>query len=185
MTSKKDQDYANLAEIDPTIIVDLRYATTNNFTHQVIYDFKQAIARIDTAKKLREANQALRKQGYRIKVWDAYRPVYAQEKLFEVWPDPTWVAKPNPNFSHQKGVTFDVTLTDMACNELEMPTAFDDFTAAAKRDAPRNTVADKHYRILTEAMEAAGFVGYENEWWDFRDADMAEFGPKPVDPKKY
>lgn len=185
MNNKFNQGYLNVKTIAPDVIVDLRYATTNNFTGKVIYDFDQAIAREDTVRKLAVASDNLKRQGYRIKIWDAYRPVYAQKHLFEVYPDPTWVAEPDPNFSHQKGVTFDVTLTDLAGNELEMPTAFDDFTAAAKRTAPRTQQIDKNYHILTDAMETAGFVGYENEWWDFRDADMDQFGPNQVDPKEY
>lgn len=185
MTDKKNQGYINLKDIDPDIIVDLKYATEDNFTHQVVYDFDQAIARIDTAKKLGVASAALKKQGYRLRVWDAYRPTYAQLKLFEVYPDPIWVAEPDPNFSHQKGVTFDLTLTDMDGNDLEMPTPFDDFTGAAKRSAPKNPTAQKNYDILNNALTEAGFTGYENEWWDFRDTDADLFGPLEVDPKDY
>lgn len=89
MTSKQDQGYMNVKDVAPDIIVDLKYATTDNFTHQVVYDFDQAIARIDTVKKLGKASQLLKDQGYRLRIWDAYRPVYAQENLFKVYPDPT------------------------------------------------------------------------------------------------
>lgn len=177
--------FTNIQMLDPSIIVDLRYATTNNFTNQKIYDFATAIARTGTAEKLAKASLALRNQGYRIKVWDAYRPVKAQERLFEVYPDPEFVAKPNPNFSHQKGVTFDLTLCDMSGNELEMPTAFDDFTAKAHRNAECSPEAEKNYQILDVAMNKAGFVGYENEWWDYRDAEMDDYGPASADPNDY
>ncbi|KRK89564.1 M15 family metallopeptidase [Lentilactobacillus sunkii] len=187
MADKKTQGYINLHDVDPDIIFDLKYATEDNFTHQVVYDFDQAIARIDTAKKLANASKDLKNQGYRIKIWDAYRPTYAQKRLFEVYPDPTWVAEPDPNFSHQKGVTFDLTLTDLDGNEIEMPTPFDDFKGGAKRSEKSSwtPTAQKNYDILNEAMLKAGFKGYENEWWDFRDSDMDEFGPLEVDPKDY
>lgn len=94
--------FTNIQHLDPEIIVDLRYATTNNFTHQVIYDFTTAIVRTGTAHKLAKASALVKQQGYRLKVWDAYRPVSAQRRLFEVYPDPEFVAQPNPNFSHQK-----------------------------------------------------------------------------------
>lgn len=187
MASKKDQGYINVKDVDQDVIVDLKYATSDNFTHQVVYDFKDAISRIDTVKKLANASKALKAKGYRLKIWDAYRPTYAQRRLFEVYPDPIWVAQPDPNFSHQKGVTFDITLTDQAGNDIEMPTGFDDFTGAAKRSAKAtwSPEAQKNYDILNDAMTAAGFVGYENEWWDFRDSDADEFGPLEVDPKDY
>ncbi|MBZ2200048.1 MAG: M15 family metallopeptidase [Lentilactobacillus hilgardii] len=187
MTSKKDQGYLNVHDVDPDIIVDLKYATTDNFTHQIVYDFDQAISRIDTVKKLGNASKILKDQGYRLRIWDAYRPIYAQKRLFEVYPDPIWVAEPNPNFSHQKGVTFDLTLTDQAGNNMEMPTPFDDFTGLAKRSEKPNwsTEAQKNYDILNHAMTQAGFVGYENEWWDYRDSNADKFGPLEVDPKDY
>jgi D-alanyl-D-alanine dipeptidase len=187
MASKKDQGYINVHDVDPSIIVDLKYATTDNFTHQIIYDFDQAIARIDTVHKLAAASKALKPQGYRLRIWDSYRPIYAQKKLFEVYPDPVWVAEPDPNFSHQKGITFDLTLTDLAGENVEMPTPFDDFTGLAKRQQYDSwtPAAQKHYDILNDAMTNAGFNGYENEWWDFRDADADEFGPLQVDPKDY
>ncbi len=134
--SELETGFTNVQALDPGILVDLRYATTNNFTHQVVYDFTTAIARTGTAKKLAAASAALRQQGYRLKIWDAYRPVTAQRRLFDVYPDPSFVAEPDPNFSHQKGVTFDLTLCDLDGNELEMQTAFDDFTAAAHRCSP-------------------------------------------------
>ncbi len=74
--------FINIQQVDPSIIVDLKYATNDNFTGQAIYDFTVAIARIGTAKKLAVAAQQLRSQGYRLKVWDAYRPTTAQQRLF-------------------------------------------------------------------------------------------------------
>ena len=95
------------------------------------------------------------------------------------------MAKPNPNFSHQKGVTFDVTLCDAAGNELEMQTEFDDFTIAAHRDFNRTPLQEKHYQILDQAMQAAGFFGYENEWWDYRDTQMDSYPPATTDPNDF
>ncbi|QOP53439.1 M15 family metallopeptidase [Levilactobacillus brevis] len=183
--SELETGFTNVQALDPGILVDLRYATTNNFTHQVVYDFTTTIARTGTAKKLAAASAALRQQGYRLKIWDAYRPVTAQRRLFDVYPDPSFVAEPDPNFSHQKGVTFDLTLCDLDGNELEMQTAFDDFTAAAHRDASRTAIQEHHYKILDQAMRAAGFVGYENEWWDYRDSQMDAYGPATANPDDY
>jgi len=183
--SSIETGFTNVQALDPSILVDLRYATPDNFTHHVIYDFTTAIARTGTAKKLAAASAALREQGYRLKIWDAYRPVSAQERLYAVYPDPSFVAKPNPNFSHQKGVTFDLTLCDADGNELEMQTPFDDFTTAAHRDQPRTPLQEKHYQILDQAMRDAGFFGYENEWWDYRDAQMDDYGPAAANPNDF
>lgn len=180
-----EDGFMNVQDADPDIIVDLKYATTDNFTGQVIYNFTTAIARTGTVKKLAKAAKLLKQQGYRIKIWDAYRPTEAQAKLFSVVSDETWVAKPNPNFSHQKGVTFDLTLTDLDGNDIEMQSGFDDFTGKAIRDYPRTDEQDRNYHILLDAMTDAGFDGYENEWWDYRDNEMDEYGPLAADPNDY
>lgn len=182
---KRLTGFTNIQKLDPDIIVDLKYATEDNFTGKVIYDFTTAIARTGTAYKLAKASAIVKKQGYRLKVWDAYRPVKSQKRLFEVYPDPKFVAEPNPNFSHQKGVTFDLTLTDKLGNEVEMQTGFDDFSEMAARKAPRTTEQEKNYKILNDAMLEAGFVGYENEWWDYRDSQMDEYEPLDADPNEY
>ena len=181
----KQTGFCNVLSLDPTLLVDLRYATPHNFTGQVIYDFTTAIARVGTAQKLAAANQALRPQGYRLKIWDAYRPVTAQKRLFEVYPDPSFVAQPDPNFSHQKGVTFDVTLCDAAGHELEMQSAFDDFSERAHREFPRTAVQEHNYQLLHQAMLAAGFVGYINEWWDYRDAQQDAYAPLAANPNDF
>ncbi|CAJ1229578.1 D-alanyl-D-alanine dipeptidase [Levilactobacillus zymae] len=177
--------FSNIQTLDPTLLVDLRYATPNNFTGQVIYDFTTAIARTGTAQKLVAANAALRQQGYRLKVWDAYRPVTAQRRLFDVYPDPNFVAQPDSNFSHQKGVTFDLTLCDAAGHELEMQSAFDDFSERAHREYPRTAEQEHNYQLLNQAMLAAGFVGYINEWWDYRDADQDTYAPLAANPNDF
>lgn len=180
-----DPAFMNVHEMDPNIIVDLKYATRDNFTGQVIYDFTTAVSRAGTVRKLGIAAQLLKEQGYRLKIWDAYRPSYAQQKMFDIYPVDMWVARPNPNYSHEKGVTFDLTLTDMAGNEVAMQSGFDDFSDKAKRSYPRTTEQEKNYQILNDVMEKAGFFGYENEWWDFKDDDTDLYGPMQVDPNDY
>ena len=185
MLSEIELGFTNVKTIDPDIIVDLRYATKNNFTNQIIYDFSAAIARTGTVKKLGIASKLLKVQGYRLKIWDAYRPVSAQEKLFEVYPDPNFVAKPNPNFSHQKGVTFDLTICDLNGKELEMQSEFDDFSKRAGRNYNRTTQQQRNYDVLNNAMITAGFIGYSEEWWDYRDSDMDAYTPLSAKPNDY
>ncbi|GAB6093414.1 M15 family metallopeptidase [Furfurilactobacillus curtus] len=181
----QEPEFMNIQTVNPHIIVDLKYATTDNFTHQKIYDFTTAIARTPTAKKLGTAANQLYQQGYRIKVWDAYRPVSAQAKLFEVYPDPQWVLPPDPNKSHQKGVTFDLTLTDLDGNELPMQSAFDAFGETARRAYHRSPEIEANYQVLNRAMIGAGFLGYSEEWWDYRDSNMDAMGPASADPNDF
>lgn len=183
--SSNNSDFLNLQKVDSSIVIDLRYATSDNFTGQVIYDFKQAIARNGTAEKLAKANSILKEKGYRIKVWDAYRPTYAQQKLWDVYPDPNFVAKPNPNRSHELGVSLDVTLCDLEGNELNMQSGFDDFSERAHRDYKRTEEQEKYYNDLNEAMLEAGFSGYINEWWHYDDTNKEGYTAMQVDPKEY
>lgn len=178
-------DFTNVQALDPEIFVELRYATKNNFTGKKIYDFTTAIARAGTAKKLAKASELVKAQGFRLKVWDAYRPVAAQKKLFEVYPDPNWVLPPNPNASHQKGVTFDITLCEADGTDIPMQSKFDEFGDKAKRDYQRKPYQEHNYHILNDAMTTAGFDGYREEWWDYRDNEMDSYGPASADPNDY
>ena len=160
-----------MADYLPGVFLDLRYATEDNFTGQRIYDFSDAYLRWGTVKKLMAVSRELEAQGLYLKIWDAYRPVSAQYRLWEVCPDPTFVANPETGYSsHSRGNTVDLTLVNSQGQELEMPTEFDDFTALADRDytdCPETAAANA--RALEELMERHGFSGYFGEWWHFSD----------------
>ncbi len=166
-----DEDLVRVQDYIPTIVVDLKYATEDNFTGTVIYDFTDAYLRYGTVKKLAEAEMAFEAKGMRIKIWDAYRPVEAQERLWEVYPDPIYVADPSNGItSHSRGDTIDCTLVYMDGSDVEMPTGFDDFSALADRyydDCTETAAANA--RMMEEIMYAYGFNGYEGEWWDYSD----------------
>lgn len=169
--SNEATDYVNVAEYIPNIIIDLKYATTDNFTGQVIYDFNNAYLRYGTVVKLADAEAELESLGYRIKIWDAYRPFFAQEFLWSIYPDPNFVANPANGYkAHNLGGTLDMTITDMDGNEVLMPSAFDDFTSKADRnyndvDAQAGANSD----FLEELMVRHGFSFYSGEWWEYRD----------------
>lgn len=153
------------------IVVDLKYATKDNFTGKKIYDFKKAYLRYGTVKKLKKAQDALRKKELYLNIWDAYRPVKAQFRLWEACSDSTYVANPNTGFSsHNRGNTVDVTLVTANWKKVNMPTGFDDFTKKADRDFSDCTREEaKNAELLEEAMESSGFKGYSKEWWHFSD----------------
>ena len=166
-----DEDFVRVADYIPTITQDLRYATENNFTGQRIYDFTQVYLRWGTVKKLMDVSRELEAQGLYLKIWDGFRPVSAQFRLWEVYPDPTYVSNPETGYSsHSRGNTVDLTLVDSTGQELEMPTEFDDFSALADRDysdCPETAAANA--RALETLMEQHGFTGYFGEWWHFSD----------------
>lgn len=184
--SDNNSEFVNIKDVDSSIIVDLRYASTNNFTGECIYSFTQAILRTSTAQKLEEANKILNEQGYTLKIWDAYRPLSAQYTLWDAYPDPNYVAYPDPNKirGHQLGATVDVTLSTLDGVELAMQSDFDDFSLRAHRDYNRNSQQEEYYQILNNAMEQVGFTGYLKEWWHYSDTNQ-DFHAVQVDPNLY
>lgn len=169
-----DTDFVRITDHIPDIVVDLRYATADNFTGQVIYSFSDAYLRYGTVKKLAAAQAALAEQGYGLKIWDAFRPAAAQFIMWEICPDGTYVADPNKGFSsHSRGNTVDLTLIAADGAEVVMPTGFDDFSAKADRDySDVDPEAAANALILENAMTDAGFRPYAGEWWHFSDTDQ-------------
>jgi len=160
-------------DIDASIVTDLRYATEDNFTGRKVYpDNSQAILRLETALKLKKANERFEKDGYRIKIWDAYRPRSVQEIFWALVPDPRYVADPAKGSVHNRGASVDITLVDLEGRELKMPTEYDDFSEKASRTyTGTHEEALSNMRYLTEIMEESGFKGLPSEWWHFDDED--------------
>lgn len=167
----EDADFVRIRDYIPDIVVDLKYAAEDNFTGQVIYEFTEAYLRYGTVKKLMAVQEALKSQGLGLKIWDGFRPVSAQEKLWQVCPDPTYVSPPGTGTqSHCRGIAVDITLVDATGAELVMPTGFDDFSALADRDyADCTAEAANNARLLEKLMEENGFKPYFGEWWHYAD----------------
>lgn len=168
----EDDEYVLVKKYIPDIYVELRYATENNFTGVKIYDFTEAYLRYGTVKKLAQVQKELKQQGYSLKIWDAYRPFEAQQKLWEVYPDPNYVANPaNGMKKHNLGGTVDITMVAADGTVISMPTEFDDFSLKADRNYSDidNEEAVNNVMILQNAMENNGFTGYQGEWWDYSD----------------
>lgn len=183
-----EDTFVRIADYIPDLHVDLCYATEENFTGTRIYDFADAYLRFGTVKKLMIAAENLAVQGYGLVIWDAYRPVYAQERLWEICPDPTYVSRPGTGIqSHCRGIAVDVTLYELTTGELlEMPTGFDDFSPMADRDySDCTTDAACNAAILEAAMSDSGFKPYRAEWWHFTDTDSYDveyvFDPAELD----
>lgn len=172
MPQYDDDDFVNVLDYIPDLVVDLKYATTDNFTGQVIYTNSTAVyLRYGTVLKLMKVQSELRQQGLLLKLWDGFRSLNAHQKLWNAYPDAAYVANPaTGGSSHSRGNTVDVTVVDAYGQELTMPTDFDDFTLLADRDySDVSETAAANATMLQELMEEYGFVGYENEWWHFSD----------------
>ena len=179
----EDDEYVLVNKYIPDIYVELMYATDNNFTGVRIYDFTDAYLRYGTVKKLANVQKELKEQGYSLKIWDAYRTIEAQQKLWEVYPDPNYVANPaNGMKKHNLGGTVDITMVAADGSVISMPTEFDDFSLKADRDYSdiEDEEAVKNVMILQNAMENNGFTGYQGEWWDYSDTveyEAVDFEP--------
>jgi len=160
-------DFVDIQQIIPSVDLDIKYATTDNFTHSKLYDSSQAFLRQGTAEKLKKVADEVEKKGYRLKIWDAYRTPKAQFAMWDLVPDTRYVANPYKGYSnHSRGSAVDLTLIDIEGNELAMPTGFDIFTSEAAR-ANQNQNA----KYLKEVMVKHGFKPLATEWWHFDDKD--------------
>ena len=151
------------------IELDIRYATTNNFTGEKIYKSPRAFVRQPLAMSLSIIQESLNKQGLGLLVFDAYMPYSATVKFYEIYKDTNYVASPWKGSRHNRGAAVDVSLINIETGEeIQMPTGFDDFTEAARPDyenLPDNVL--KNREILINEMQNHGFKVYKYEWWHF------------------
>lgn len=169
-----DDALVRVADYIPNIRQNLLYATDRNFTGQQIYDFADAYLRYGTVKKLKAVCEELARQNLGILIWDGFRPLSAQETLWETCPDPAYVSHPvTGSRSHCRGSAVDLTLVELDTgNVLAMPTGFDDFSKLADRDysdCPPEAAANA--RLLEDVMTRYGFKPYSAEWWHFSDTE--------------
>ena len=166
-------DFVDVARLEPTLHVDLRYATENNFTGRVVYPASaRCYLRMRVALRLQRVQHELRQQGLGLKLLDCYRPLSVLRRFFALVPDERYVANPNKGSRHNRGAAVDLTLVDAAGVERVMPTAFDDFSERAHREymaLPAEAIANR--ARLEAAMVRQGFVPLPTEWWHFDDRD--------------
>ena len=167
----------NLEKFIPGIVLDIRYATTNNFTGEKIYHSPCAFVRKLVAEALSTIQKELLEKGLGLKVFDAYRPYAATVKFYEVYKDTNFVAAPWKGSVHNRGCAVDVTLIDLKTNKaFEMPTVFDDFTEKAAHSytyLPDNIL--KNRQTLKNIMIKNGFQIYDAEWWHYSFRDWENF----------
>jgi D-alanyl-D-alanine dipeptidase len=171
----------DIRSVDPTIIVELRYAGRNNLVGYPLYPRGMcALARPEVASGLAVAQAFLRRYQFGLKIWDAYRPVAVQEKLWHTSHNSDYVANPEIGVGslHSWGVAIDATLVDTWNRPVRMPSDFDDFTPASMwRYLGPHVDVRAHVHLLQIAMRNAGFWGLRTEWWHFTIADWQKYLP--------
>ena len=169
VSAQVDTTIVYLGSIDSSIVMDVKYATTNNFVGKVLYPTDKVYMRKIVAEKLSEANRYLRESyNLSIKIFDGYRPLSVQKLMWEILPDPRYVADPSKGSRHNRGAAVDITLIDENGNQIEMGTPYDDFTEKAHYDYEELSDDVKANRkLLRDVMIKFGFEPLETEWWHF------------------
>lgn len=185
MTSCSDRYHGmvDIQRIDPSIQVDLRYKTNNNITKKALYPSDMpALLRPVTAYRLANASKLVAESGYRLKVWDAYRPQSAQIALWNAsGKNENFVTNPYTTPSlHTHGVAVDLTLVYPDGSPVIMQTDFDEFSERASPHYRHpHPLVRRNLRILKDAMEQSGFRYIHSEWWHFLDKDYKQYAPIP------
>jgi zinc D-Ala-D-Ala dipeptidase len=162
------EELVDVGQLDPTIVLDLRYATPYNFLKEAVYDSPRCLLRKSVAERLIRVQRAVSEKGFSLKIWDAYRPASVQKKMWKIVPDERYVASPLKGSKHSRGAAVDLTLLDPTGKELEMGTAFDDFSTKAFPESPEVSVtAKRNRRLLRDSMAREGFTRLSTEWWHF------------------
>lgn len=173
MTSKElisIEPLVDIAKISKNIRIDIRYATSNNFTKKIIYKSDICYLHKDVVNAVINVQKYLEKQGLGLKIFDGYRPLWAQQILFDTLPDERYVGNPKKITRHTRGTAVDVTLINLFDNkELEMPTGFDSFSEKAHLVyEDLEDFIKKNRKTLQDAMiKIGGFEPLPNEWWHF------------------
>lgn len=174
LTGLADTTFVRIADFSGDFAYDLRYATTNNFLKEKVYNCPECYTRAKTAKALLVANADFMKLGYRIKFFDCYRPNSVQYKMWKIVPNPQYVANPKKGSIHNKGGAVDITLETLDGVEVDMGTDFDFFGKKAYHDninLPQEILANR--KLLKGTMEKHGFWSIRTEWWHYNLSAMS------------
>ncbi|HEY2951398.1 MAG TPA: M15 family metallopeptidase [Verrucomicrobiae bacterium] len=177
----REAELVELVRLDPTLRLDIRYATTNNFLHRPVYAQARAFLQRPAAEALVRAQRALNAKGYGVVVFDGYRP-WSVTKLF--WDSASaeerrieFVANPRKGSRHNRGCAVDLSLLDLKTGaEVQMPSGYDEFSERAFPNYAGGTAESRALRELLRAvMEAEGFTVYPAEWWHFDYKDWRQY----------
>jgi D-alanyl-D-alanine dipeptidase len=175
----RQPDLVELTKLDPTIKLDIRYATKNNFLGKAVYKQSRAFLQHPAAEALVRINQSLRKQGYGLVVFDGYRPWSVTKVFWDATPadKKIFVADPSKGSRHNRGCAIDLSLFDLKTGlQVKMPSEYDEMTERSHINYECATAEAKGLReLLRAAMLAEGFAVYEPEWWHYDYKDWKEY----------
>ena len=163
-----DTTFVNIKDYSSDFILDMKYATEDNFLETKVYDCQSCFLRLKTIKFLIESNNEFKKKGYKIKLFDCYRPLDVQKKMWAIIPDANYVANPAKGSIHNRGGAVDITLVDENGVELDMGTTFDFFGIESSHDYrnyPKKIL--KNRRLIKKIMTRNNFESFDSEWWHY------------------
>lgn len=163
-----DTTFVNLREYSNDFVYDMKYATDDNFLKSKVYDCAECYLRYKTVKALIIANERFIEKGFKIKLFDCYRPLDIQKKMWSIVSNPQYVANPAKGSIHNRGGAVDITLVDLEGKEVDMGTSFDYFGKEASHTFlgySKNILNNR--KFLKKYMIAAGFNSFDSEWWHY------------------
>ncbi len=167
-TAISDTTFVNLKDYSADFVYDMKYATTDNFLKAKVYDCAECFLRLKTVKALVKANTKFIQKGYRIQLFDCYRPLDIQKKMWQIVSNPEYVADPAKGSIHNRGGAVDITLVDTGGKALDMGTPFDFFGPEASHNYQILSDEVKQNRVfLKQIMQENGFVSFDSEWWHY------------------
>jgi zinc D-Ala-D-Ala dipeptidase len=167
-TEIADTTFVNLKDYSNDFIYDMKYATEDNFLKAKVYDCAECFLRLKTVEALIAANKDFMKKGYKIKLYDCYRPLSIQKKMWEIVPNPEYVADPKKGSIHNRGGAVDISIVDAKGKEVDMGTPFDFFGIKAGHNYKKLSTQIKSNRAyLKKVMIANGFNSFDSEWWHY------------------
>ena len=164
----RDTSFVNLKEYSTDFVYDMKYATEANFLKAKVYDCAECFLRLKTVKALVKANSKFMKLGYKIKIYDCYRPLDVQKKMWAIVSNPIYVANPSKGSIHNRGGALDITLVDSNGKELDMGTPFDFFGPEASHDYknfPEKILQNR--ALFKKIMIGSKFQSFDSEWWHY------------------
>lgn len=164
----QQSDFVRLKDLSPDFVYELKYATPDNFLKQAVYDCGECYLRKSTAEALVKANEAFIQLGYRIKLFDCYRPLSVQKKMWKILPGTHYVANPAKGSKHNRGAAVDLTLVDAQGKELNMGTPFDFFGKEAHHTYTEHSKEVlENRKLLKETLDKYNFKSIYSEWWHY------------------
>ena len=164
----QQSDFVRLKDLSPDFVYELKYATPDNFLKQAVYDCGECYLRKSTAEALVKANEAFKQLGYRIKLFDCYRPLSVQKKMWKILPGTHYVANPAKGSKHNRGAAVDLTLVDAQGKELNMGTPFDFFEKEAHHTYTQHSKEVlENRKLLKETLDKFNFKSIYSEWWHY------------------